>query len=191
MTKVSELVWLWVKRRPYAQEALEKGIVNYSALARMVNREIRASDAAVKAALIRTGARLRGQRKGAEAKVLAVLRNSSLDVRAKVATVVSRDRVEGAIVSAKGPGGWVSVVDEGKSWTRPASARIEKGLDLIMITSSRDIENVSGVIAYIMQRLAAENINIIHMTSASTDTLLVIRDVDTPKAFKILSEMVR
>jgi aspartokinase len=185
----SELTWLWVKRRPYVQEALERGIVNYSALARIANKEIKGSEAAVKAALIRTGRKLRKSRVEAEAKVRAILRNSELEVKAKVVTVVSEQMVENAIASAKGPSGWMNVIEESKALG--IKGKIERHLDLIAITSPKEIEKVTGVVAYIMQKLAAENINILHMVSASTDTLLVIRDVDTPQAFKVLSEIVK
>ncbi len=189
MTKVAELAWLWVKRRPYIQEALEKGVINHSALARIANREIKGSEVAVKAALIRMARKLGKEKRGVESKVLSLMRNSELDVKAKVVVVISKERMENAIASVRGPNGWVSVLEEAKA--PGASKRVERNLDLILLSSPAEIEKVPGVISYIMQRLAAENVNIIHMSSAWRDTMLVVRDIDTPKAYKILSEIVR
>lgn len=40
MENISELVWLYVKKRPFLKEILREKIVNYSALARKISVEV-------------------------------------------------------------------------------------------------------------------------------------------------------
>ena len=37
---ISELVWLYIKKRPFLKEIVREGIVNYSALARKISVEV-------------------------------------------------------------------------------------------------------------------------------------------------------
>lgn len=194
MPKIAELVWLWVKRRPYVQEALEKKLVNYSALARLINVELKASPAAVKAALRRISRRLAKERIAAEQRVLTVLRGSSLEVKNKIAVVIARERLDVPVIaSAKGPSGYTHIVEESMlpKIKRKNIVETQRNLDLITITSSREIQTVPGVITYLLNTLSAENINLLHITSCYLDTLLVLRDVDTVKAFELLTQKLR
>jgi len=50
---ISRQVLMYIQRKPYIQEAIENDIVNYSALARKISKEIKANFEAVKASLIR------------------------------------------------------------------------------------------------------------------------------------------
>ena len=61
MESVSQLVWLYVKQRPFLKEVIREGVVNYSALARKISIEAFGSadrQNAVKMALIRMGGRM-------------------------------------------------------------------------------------------------------------------------------------
>ncbi|VVC01547.1 Uncharacterised protein [uncultured archaeon] len=94
---VSELVWLYLKRRPYLREVLRTQVVNYSALARKLTLEIfgrNKNEIAVKAALMRTAVKLSKVDSSLEERVTRVLRSSSLTVTSKVAVVVSRAQLE-------------------------------------------------------------------------------------------------
>ncbi len=194
MTKTAELVWLWVKQRPYIQEALERKIANYSAVARMANREVGASEEAVKMALIRISGKLIKKKVESEKKILYILKNSSLEIQSKIAIVISRDKLNiDTIASAKAPSGFVSVVEEKKlpEILHRGIIEIEKNMDMIKIISPREIEKVPGVVSYLLSSLAAENISLFHIISCYKDNLLITHEVDTTKAFKILSEKVR
>ncbi len=194
MAKIAELVWLWVKQRPYMQEALSKGIANYSAVARLANKEIKASHEAVKIALIRAGRKLVKRNIEAEKKILAIIKNSSLEIQSKVAIIISREKLSGEVIaSAKTPSGFVSIVEESQvsKIFKKGVIEIEKNVDLIKIISSKEIEKTPGVVSYFLSTLAAENINLVHLISCYKDTLLITHEADTAKAFKILSEKVR
>lgn len=194
MSKIADLVKIYVKQRPYLQETLERGVVNYSALAREINKNLKVSPDAIKVALIRISRKLIKEKRATERKVLSILKHSSLEVKSKVAIIIARVELKIPFIAvAKGPSGWTYVVEESalKKLKRKNIIEIEKNLDLIKIVSPREIEKTPGIVAYLLSTLSAENINLVHMISCYKDTLLITQNVDTSKAFKLLSEKLK
>ena len=89
MESVSQLVWLYVKQRPFLKEVLRQGVVNHSALARRISAEAfgGAKQDAIKMALIRLSGKMDRLESDLEGKILAVLRKSSMVVKSKVAAL--------------------------------------------------------------------------------------------------------
>jgi hypothetical protein len=198
MEKTSELVWLYVKRRPFLKEIVREGVANYSALSRKISMDAFGSEKrvnAVKMALVRLSARLREKEESLEAKVLLTLKRSSLSVRSKVAVIISSREIEGlkylSYVESKGT---ITYIVEEKELEKTARSRVvvrtEPNLNLISIHSPPELEETPGVLAHILSALSGEGINIIEFVSCYTDTLLVVRQADTVKAYQLLSELV-
>ncbi|MBI4015132.1 MAG: ACT domain-containing protein [Candidatus Aenigmarchaeota archaeon] len=186
---IAEMVGIYVKRKPHVKEALEKGIVNYSALARLIRMETGGSEVAVKIALIRIASRLKKQKSEREKTILYLLRNSSMEIKFGVSIAISRSPVKAdCLVQSRGPSGYVTVMEASvvKNLKGKDIIRSEHGLDLISIKSPAEIEKVPGVVAYLLDSLGAENINLLHVISTYRDTLLILRDMDTMKAVEIL-----
>ncbi|MFH1222137.1 MAG: ACT domain-containing protein [Candidatus Micrarchaeota archaeon] len=196
---VSELVWLYVKRRPYLREVLRTQVVNYSALARKLALEIfgrKRNETAVKAALIRTAARLSKIDSSLEEKVMYVLRSSSLTITSKVAVVVSRAQLEKTtpLSFAKSRDYITYIIPEANlKEIKKAKAvlKTESTLNLITVHSKEEIEETPGVIAMILDSLSAEGVNVVEFISCYTDTLLVVKESDTAKAYEVLSALTR
>ena len=75
--KIIELVWLYIKRRPFLKEIVREGIVNYSALARKISLEAFNSNKhqnAIKMALVRLTSKIRTKEEDLEGKILKVLK---------------------------------------------------------------------------------------------------------------------
>jgi hypothetical protein len=70
---------------------------------------------------------------------------------------------------------------------RRAVWKIEENMNLITIESPEELEEVPGVISYILGALASEGINVVEFISCYTDTLLVVQQSDTESAFRILN----
>lgn len=195
MPSVAENVWLYVKGKPYLQEALEKGVVNYSALARVIDREMGGKDfEAVKAALRRLKERLGKERRNVEQKVLKVIKASRLEMRDKIAVIISNRKLNIPVIAvAKSASGYTYIV--GDDAVEKAECKdllkIQKNLSMITIMSPESLEDTPGVLAYLLSSLAAENINVVEFVSCYRDTLLVFKDADITKAFEILSERLR
>jgi hypothetical protein len=196
-SQISQLVWLYVKRRPFLKEILRSKIVNYSALARKISKEAFGSKKhqnAVKMALVRLSKRMYEREEDLEGKILDVLRKSSLSIRNKVAVVIASREIEGLryLSYAESRGIVTYVIEEnelGKIERTKSILSTEMNLNLVSIHSPVELEETPGVIAHILDALASEGINIAEFLSCYTDTLLVIKQADTEKVYKILSGM--
>jgi aspartokinase len=192
MTRISDMVKIYVKQRPYLKICLEKNILNYSATAREIKKHIRASPEAIKASLIRMSKSSRKRKKINQNKLLTILRNSSIEVKNKIAIVIAKDYLNiSTLATVEGPNSFTHMIEESKlkNLKRRRIIKIEKGLDMISLLHPPEIEFVPGVDAFILDAIAAENININHLFSCHNDTLLIIKNTDTIKTFKILKEL--
>ena len=195
MENISQLVWLYIKRRPFLKEVLREGIVNYSALARKISIEAFGDvrrQGAVKMALIRMSKKLGRTEEDLEGKILFVLHGSSMSVRSKIAVVIAGRELEGIRpLSQVKSGRHMTYIVEQRELDRlpiaKAPGKIEENLNLIVIESPKTVEDVPGVIAYLLGALSSEGINVVEFISCYTDTLLVVRQADTEKAFRILN----
>ncbi|MFH1237519.1 MAG: ACT domain-containing protein [Candidatus Aenigmatarchaeota archaeon] len=188
---VSENVRLFVKGKPYLQEALERGVINYSALARVIEGEMGGKNFdAIKAALMRLGRRFAKERRNAEQRMLKVVRSSRLEMRDRIAVIISGGRLDvPAIASAKSTSGYTYIIDErdADNVKNRNLLKVQTGLSMITIISQASLEDTPGVIAYFLSSLTTENINVVEFVSCYRDTLLVFKDADVTKAIEILS----
>ncbi len=198
MEKISELVWLYVKGRPSLREGLKYGIINHSALARMILDELELPEEkfdALKVALLRTAKKLAKKEIGGEEKILRVLRGSSISIQTKVAAVVSRREIELKAISQAKSGEYVTYLVEAKELKKIRKERgiklITENLNLVTIKSGEEIEETAGVIAFILNALAHEGINVVEFISCYTDTILAIKESDTAKAYELLSSILK
>jgi hypothetical protein len=196
MATVSELVWLHVKRRPYLRETLKSGAANYSRLARAVSREIFGRQerfSATKAALIRIAARLCAEESAEEAKTIEVLKDTTISITGSVAAVTSSMPLKlDAIAYVKSGGTYTYIISE-KEAVRVSRLKCvlscKAGQNMLTLSSSKVIESTPGVASLILMQLASEGINVTELISAYTDTILIIRQSDTERAYGMLLEL--
>jgi aspartokinase len=192
---ISENVWLYIKGKPYLQEALENGVVNYSALARMIGREMGSRNYdAIKAALLRLNRKLGKERRNMEQKVLKVLRTSRLEMRDKIAVIITHRKMDiSAIAIAKSTSGYTYIVnsDVVEKIKERDVLKVQKDLGMITVISPEALEETPGVIAYLLSSLAVENINVVEFVSCYKDTLLVFKNSDIMRAYEILSDKLK
>lgn len=196
--KTSEHIWLYVKRRPFIKEMLKYDLVNYSRLARKLCRDIYGSQAnfyAAKAALMRMAPKIRKKEGEIEGKALEVLKNTSLTIRSKVVVLVSSSQLQlEAISSVKSGRFYVYIAarrDAKKAMRSKSVVLSEDNLNLFILSSGTEIETTPGVISTILHLLAAEGINVREFISSYTDTLLVIKEADTSRAYELLSSLMK
>jgi hypothetical protein len=197
MENTSRLVWLYVKQRPFLKEVIRQGVVNYSALARKISIDAFGSlrkENAVKMALIRLGGRMDQIESDLEMKILSVLRKSSMVVKSKVAVVISKREIEGIrpLSHVKSGRHMTYIIEQRELENLPGRRYLwksEENLNLITIESPEELEEVPGVISYILGALASEGVNVVEFISCYTDTLLVVKAADTEKTYRILSSI--
>lgn len=188
---VARLVKEILEKRPFLVDALRLNIVNYSALSRLLQRELgRGSPEAIKAALLRARDEL-AQRKGIqEEKVIDLLRRTKVKLQDKIAVIISREDLNiPYLVTAHLTDSHVYVVDQTEM---RELGRLEEDVEItsdlvaLILTSPPEVESTPGFVALITQLLASRNINILEFLSCFTNTVIVLDSRDALEAFSLL-----
>jgi hypothetical protein len=186
---LSKQVEDYLKKKPFALEAVSQGIVNYSALARKICKELDYSSFdSVKVSLIRLSEKLRKKRISREKQAINLLSDSNFSILNKVLAVHSDKELDvKSIAFSNSPSGFVYFVEENNE-NLERFPNAQKNFVIINIKSPIEIETTPGVMSFIFSVLAEEDINVFHVVSCREDTFLVISDLDAPLAFRVLSE---
>lgn len=186
---VAQTVRDTIQMRPSLLDALKMRIVNYSALARMLQMEIgEGSLEAVKAAIIRISEELEAQRGLQEEKVLSILRESVVRLQDKIAVVISPIMLDiPYIVTAYLTDSYVYLVDQTQLKEKlPEEIQVNSNLVALILISPSSVEVTPGFVAFITGLLSSREINIVEFISCSTNTVIVLDQKDALTAFSLL-----
>ena len=186
---VAQLVRDTIRMRPSIMDALKMGIVNYSALARMLQREIGSGSVeAVKAATIRVSEELSAERGLQEERVLSILRESKVRLQDKIAVIISPEVLDiPYLVTAYLTDSYVYVVDQTRlREALPDYVQMTSNLVALILISPPRLEETPGFVAFITQLLASREINIVEFISCSTNTIIVLDSRAALTAFSLL-----
>jgi hypothetical protein len=206
---ISQMVREALAARPCLSECLKQGVVNYSAAARLLARElgIKDKDDAIKMALIRSQKR---SEPGLEEKLRKLIASSVLELRTDLA-VLHLDRRSSDIVLrnlAKISGGQLfSQVSIGSRFLtiiigENDTDKVLEGLSVsdvirvirdqaaIILVSPLDVEETPGFISYVTSLLSVRGINITEILSCYSDTVIVLRRGDALRAYQILENVI-
>jgi len=214
MPSIAEIVRRIVLTDPTTVKCLSQGFVNYSKLAKLIVPAAsriygaKVSEEAVKSALLRLAKELRGAEEPLRLSVLEVLSKSFVELRTGVAILIvkpqrffealnvlaevaKKSRTFAAMLSVSGATILVDDVyaDEVlNSMPRDSLTMVQRDLAAIIVVSPPEIMFVPGVVAYITAVMAHNNINVLHIESSYTDTVIVISKEDALRAFSVISE---
>ena len=186
---VAQLVRETIQMRPSLLDALNMKIVNYSALARTLQKEMgEGSIEAVKAAVIRVSDEIASDRKLREEAVQSILKESKVRLQDKIAVVISPVKLDiPHIVTAHLTDQYVYVVDQTTMKEKlEDSVKVQSNLVALILLSPPRVETTPGFVAFITQLLASRNINIVEFISCSTNTIIILDGQDSLKAFSLL-----
>jgi hypothetical protein len=196
---ISGEVRVYLRHKPYVLEALHGGILNSSALARLVQRELGLKSNAynaVKAAVRRYSDELKTQEGAIERNALEVLKENSVTLADKTAVVVSSAKLE-MKSDAEVKIGQYYIYLTGQSQAkrvpkgeRAGLVKVETGCSTITIHSGVRVENTTGVIAFLSSVLAEQGINLVELISCYTETMIVVKKADALRGYQIISEIV-
>jgi len=178
-----------IRMRPSIVDGLKMGIVNYSALARMLQREMGSgSIEAVKAAVIRVSEELSAERGLTEEKVLSILRDSKVRLQDKIAVIISPEMLDiPYLVTAYLTDSYVYVVDQTMlRGALPGHAQVTSNLVALILISPPRVEETPGFVAFVTHLLASREINIVEFISCSTNTVIVLDPRAALNAFSLL-----
>jgi aspartokinase len=186
---VAQLVRETIQMRPSLLDALNMKIVNYSALARILQEELdEGSIEAVKAAVIRVSDEISSDRKLREEAVQSILKESKVRLQDKIAVVISPLKLDiSHIVTAHLTDQYVYVVDQTTmKGELKDPVKVQSNLVALILLSPPRVETTPGFVAFITQLLASRNINIVEFISCSTNTIIILDGQDALKAFSLL-----
>jgi aspartokinase len=175
--------------RPSLLDALKMKIVNYSALARMLQTEIgEGSLEAVKAAIIRVGDEIEVERDLQEERVRSILRESVVRLQDKIAVIISPEELDiPYLVTAYLTDSYVYVVNQTRLKNKlPNFVQVNSNLVALILISPQRVETTPGFVAFITSLLASREINIVEFISCSTNTVIVLDQADALNAFSLL-----
>ena len=190
---VAQLVRETIQMRPSLLDALKMQIVNFSALARMLQEEIgEGSIEAVKAAIIRVNDDLQNQNDLQEERVRSILRDSVVRLQDKIAVVISPEMLDiPYLVTAYLTDSYVYVIDQTKLKNEiPEHTQITTNLVALILISPQIVETTPGFVAFITNLLASRKINIVEFISCSTNTVIVLDTSDALNAFSLLQNLI-
>ena len=186
---VAQMVRETIEMRPSLLDALNMKIVNYSALARILQDEIGdGSSEAVKAAVIRVADEISSRRTTREEAVLSILKESKVNLQDKIEVLISPAKLDiDHIVTAHLTDQYVYIVDQTtlKNQKLP-EAKVQRNLVALILLSPQRVEDTPGFVAFITQLLASWNLNIVEFISCSTNTIIILDSKDALKAFSLL-----
>jgi hypothetical protein len=209
MTLVARQVREYIGSHPSVSDGLKMGIVNYSALARRISKElgIRRPEAVLAACRRYPVDKLRGY---SEDAVRRMLSKSRIQTRSKVATITVVEGVDvlqrlGDVVEElldenrvcrliQVSQGTVIIVDDDSVSRVTKKLRAEhiigvtRGLVEIDVTSPETIEKTPGLLAFLAGALASRGINIVEEMSAYTDTIFLLERKDMTRAMEVLAQ---
>ena len=182
----------YLRNKPYLLEALEKGIVNLSELARQIQEELKTSNTtATKAALRRFAEELAKHKQKREEKVLSLLKRSGIAVYDRKSVIITAKELSiknGMKVDL--PGKFVYLLDRADLPERINTLVKHDNCTMIVVNSPEELENTPGVVAFLTALLAEQNLNIIEFISCWTETVIVVEKKDSFKAYEALSNLV-
>lgn len=193
---IANLVRVYLKNKPYMLEAMDSGIVNLSALSRIIQKDLKLRDYhAVKAAVRRYSQHLEKVKQTIEQRALSVLKGNKITILDGISVLVVDKEIEiRNRAKIKIDDYYIYLIDSNVLKRAKIKANvIEKyeNCSAINIHSEENVESVSGVMAYVTSLFAEYNINIIELISCYTENTLVIKREDTLKGYELLSEIVK
>jgi len=211
VSSISQVVTEVVAGDPILRQCVARGIVNYRKLAKLLQPMISqvlgkdVSVDAIKVALLRSSSKI-GEEKGVRREVLDIIAKSSVELRTDITIIVVRSSTTNYITQlltkivqrARFVAVMQSVIATTIVIDRDAAEELLKNIrreDIIdvqrdqaaiVIVSPEEIMKIPGVLAYIANVLAQNNINIVHVESCYTDTIIIVSKSDLEKAFNVI-----
>ena len=211
MPSISNAVTEVVSGDPVIQQCMARGFTNYSKLARsiqplvsqLLGREV--SVDSVKMALIRYSSRISREAQ-VRREVLEVLAKSSVEVRTDIVIITLRLHALSYVVDflskVMAEARFAAVMQSVKTITVVLDSEtaskclpmlksedivdIQRDQAAIVIVSPIEIISTPGVLAYIANVLAQNHVNITHIESCYTDTIIIVARNDLEKAFTVI-----
>lgn len=212
---VVKYVKLALASRPYILETMKLGIVNYSALARLIHREVerlagrKITETGVKMAVLRaarelvdegaSARRLAVALVGSEIKLLDNLGVLSVDPGAvkKVLELLSAIRVDGYFQFVQGLSAVTLIGKEDilekvySSLERSEVKQFLRNQSAVVVVGPPEILVTPGVVSVVAMALSARGINLTEVVSSYRDVIFVLGSGEAARAYSLIRELLQ
>ena len=212
---IAKIVKEIILSRPAIKECLILDVINYSALARVILKElekenIKTSAGAVKMALIRIGEGLKKERAFFEEKIKNVIAKTVIELQSDLTVITAERRAVlnnlEQLFKVMENARFFQLTQGVETFTLVLSSEEkEKVLEIIqpkaivdlieeqtaiVLISPEEIIETPGIIAIMTSTLSSSGVNITQIISCHKDTIFVLNRRDAPKAYQILEDMI-
>lgn len=209
MATTTELTEKYISEHISIKECLKNGIINYSALSRLIAKELIIEKKTSKDAILVAARRFKEKIKNqsSEKDIVKLLRNGNIEIKNNIVIYILEKNIypdslidiekqikkeKSLFFSIEGTKTITIIIQKqhiaiiDKKFKNNLIKKTE-GLSLITITTSPAIEHIPGVINHISSLFFEKGINIEEFISCYEDTLIVIDSKEIDKAIKSLS----
>jgi len=206
---ISSLTTEYIEAHPYIKACLKKGLLNYSSLARLISVELNLPKTSQNEAILVAARRYKSKLdslKDNEKNINSLLSKSATEVKNKIVVFVLNKNIafenlekvqrvikeeSGAFYFIEGSGYYTIITQEKYApliITKFSHSIIKqtKSLSMLILNSSKEIENMPGVVAYLTSLFSENGLNILEIISCWTDTIFIINSKDLVKAIGLL-----
>lgn len=213
---VASIVRSLVLSKPFIRGCLAEGIVNYSALARMLAEELRvrgvqASHGSIKMALVRLREELAENEKVLRSKLKHVIGSTVLQLQsdlvvvtvrkhaiiAKLPTIVKHMEMARFFQILQGVNTFTFIVsreslgDLLRNIGKEDLVEILEDQSAIILVSPKEIVETPGVVALIASILYENDINITQIVSCYNDTIVLVNSSKAWEAYRVLETLIK
>ena len=204
----SEQTVNYIKEHPYIRSCLQKDLINYSALARLISEDLHIQKKMSQEAILVAARRFREKIKkdvSSEKKVKEIIRQSHIEIKNKIHIVIlqkgAADGLDEIQKMAREQHDFFFTVEGSDHYTlitpskyallakQKLASRIIKhheNVALVIMKSPSEIEDTAGVISYVASLFSENGVNILELLSCWRDTLFLIEAKDVAKAVGFL-----
>ncbi|RMF05610.1 hypothetical protein D6764_04235 [Candidatus Woesearchaeota archaeon] len=206
---ISKLTEEYIASHQSVKNCLLKGMINYSALARVIAKELGIEKKASKDAVLVAARRYYWKSKkssGSEDAVRKLLSEGEMEIKNKVIvaildTAVYKEKLRELQKKVEKKADLFHTIEGSKTITvittqkykgalkevfRRNIIKIREGLIEIVLKSPPEIESTPGVVSYILHLFSENNVNIYELMSCWTDTILVVSEEDLPRIMNFM-----
>jgi len=209
VANITKLTESYISEHPFVKDCLKKGLINYSSLTRQICSDLgldaKKNFDAVLIACRRLYSKIKSEAT-VEKKVLEILKNSKIEVRNKINTIVLEKNIFfpnllGIEKDAKKSMDTFHIIEGAAAITvitsnvfsnsikqafRNKIIKENKDLVEVILKSPAQIETTAGVVSYLYSLLGENGINIFETLSCWTDTIFLISEKDLSRVMELL-----
>lgn len=206
----TEITNEYIDEHPHIKNCLKKGLINYSALARLIASDLKITKGSSKEAILVAARRKQDLLKDdlkQEKEISKLFKDSEIEIKTKIVTYTISKNIffEGLEIiqsKIKKDSGMSYVLEGSDNYTIITQNKFtdiienkfnqniiksNKNMVMINITSPKVIENTKGVVAFLTSLFAENGVNLHEFLSCWTDTIFIIDSKDLDKTIKFLN----